>query len=260
MEKKEGHFVLVHGAFHGAWCWYKVSTLLKSAGHKVTALDLAASGIHPKQVHELHSISDYYEPLIEFMAALPPEEKVILVGHSLGGISLSAAMERFPEKVSVAVFATALMPGPDFTFASIEEEFTRKGLNTNIDGQYRFDNGPDNPPTSVLAGPNYLSSYAYHLSPPEDFTLALSLIRPIGLYGGKVSVEVELSKGKYGSVKRAYIVCDQDRGVPEEAQRWMIENNPPDEVKLVSGSDHMVMFSKPQELCSCLQDIAEKYY
>lgn len=116
------HFVLVHGAFHGAWCWYKVITLLKSAGHKVTALDLGASGINPKQVHELHSILDYFEPLMEFMASLPAEERVILVGHSLGGLCLSAAMERFPEKVSVAVFATALMPGPDFTFASIEEE------------------------------------------------------------------------------------------------------------------------------------------
>ncbi|XVE87205.1 hypothetical protein DITRI_Ditri18aG0097400 [Diplodiscus trichospermus] len=63
--------------------------------------------IHPKQVYELHSISDYYKPLMEFKASLPPEERVVLAGHSLGGLSLSAAMERFPDKVSVAVFATA---------------------------------------------------------------------------------------------------------------------------------------------------------
>ncbi|GLT39049.1 hypothetical protein SLA2020_132570 [Shorea laevis] len=82
MSKK--HFVLVHGACHGAWCWYKVAYLLKSAGNKVTALDLAASGIHSKQVHELRSLSDHFEPLMEFMASLRPEEKVILVGHSMG--------------------------------------------------------------------------------------------------------------------------------------------------------------------------------
>ncbi|XVE87204.1 hypothetical protein DITRI_Ditri18aG0097300 [Diplodiscus trichospermus] len=257
MAKKEKHFVLVHGAFHGAWCWYKVSTLLKSAGHKVTALDLAASGIHPKQVHELYSFSDYYEPLMEFMASLPPDERVVLVGHSLGGLSLSAAMERFPDKVSVAVFTTALMPGPDFSHASIGEEFTRKGINSKMERQYTFDNGPDNPPTSVLAGPNYMSSHVYQLSPPEDLALAMFLIRPIAVSGGKISLE--LSKEKYGSVRRVYIVCDQDHAIPENVQRWMIENNPPDEVKLISGSDHMVMFSKPQELCSCLQEIAEKY-
>ena len=122
MEKKERHFVLVHGACHGAWSWYKVATLLKSAGHKVTALDLAASGIHPKQAHELRSLSDYLEPLMEFMASLPPEERVILVGHSMGGYCISAAMESFPEKVSVAVFCTAFMPSLEFNYTTLYVE------------------------------------------------------------------------------------------------------------------------------------------
>ena len=122
MEKGERHFVLVHGAGHGAWSWYRVLTLLKSAGHKVTALDLAASGIHPKQAHELRSLSDYLEPLMEFMASLPAGERVILVGHSFGGVCNSVAMEKFPEKVSVAVYATALMPGPDFDFSAVYDE------------------------------------------------------------------------------------------------------------------------------------------
>ncbi|XVF15633.1 hypothetical protein REPUB_Repub09cG0171100 [Reevesia pubescens] len=170
MEKKERHFVLVHGAFHGAWCWYKVATLLKSSGHNVTALDLAASGVHPKQVHELHSISDYYEPLMEFMALFASREK----GDS--------------------IFSTAMMPGPDFSYASIRKEFARKGLNSKLEGQYTFHNGPDNPPTSLLAGPNYMSSSVYQLSPPEDMTLAMFLIRPVALYGGKISLFIELTE------------------------------------------------------------------
>ncbi|KAE7999820.1 hypothetical protein FH972_004215 [Carpinus fangiana] len=44
MEKSEKHYVLVHGSCLGAWCWYKVATLLKSAGHIVLVQDLAASG------------------------------------------------------------------------------------------------------------------------------------------------------------------------------------------------------------------------
>ncbi|MQK22665.1 alpha/beta fold hydrolase, partial [Escherichia coli] len=91
------HFVLVHGAGHGAWCWYKVSALLKSAGHEVTALDMAASGIPQKQIQELNSIKEYFEPLVEFMASLPPEVRVVLVGHSMGGVCISVAMEMFPE-------------------------------------------------------------------------------------------------------------------------------------------------------------------
>ncbi|GMN75579.1 hypothetical protein TIFTF001_056325, partial [Ficus carica] len=76
MENRGSHFVLVHGTCHGAWCWYKVAAQLKSTGHKVTALDLATSGIHP----------------------------------NMGGVCISLAMERFPRKISVAVFATAFMP------------------------------------------------------------------------------------------------------------------------------------------------------
>ncbi|EEF40032.1 hypothetical protein RCOM_0602970 [Ricinus communis] len=58
--EKQRHFVLVHGA----WCWYKVAARLKSSGHKFTALGLAASGVNPKQVHHLKSISDYFQPLM----------------------------------------------------------------------------------------------------------------------------------------------------------------------------------------------------
>ena len=46
------------------------------------------------------------------MESLPADERVVLVGHSLGGLAISQAMEKFPEKVSVAVFVTASMPGP----------------------------------------------------------------------------------------------------------------------------------------------------
>ncbi|OMO56779.1 hypothetical protein CCACVL1_26294 [Corchorus capsularis] len=195
MSKKDeiqSHFVLVHGAFHGAWCWFKVATLLKEAGHKVTALDLAASGVHPKQLHEIHSTSDYVEPLMEFMASLPDNQRVILVGHSMGGLSIAEAMERFPHKISVATFATAIMPGPDST--PLEE---LKGLSAKMDGQYTFSNGPDNPPTSFLPSRHYLSSYLYHLSPPEDLMLATFLIRPVALNAIGMSSQ-KLSKEKYG--------------------------------------------------------------
>lgn len=108
--KNKKHFVLVHGACHGAWCWYKILPLLKLKGHHVTALDLGASGINPKQLSELKSFSDYVQPLMEFISSLPQDESIILVGHSYGGLGLALAMEKFPEKISAAVFVTAYMP------------------------------------------------------------------------------------------------------------------------------------------------------
>nr|XP_023892952.1 putative inactive methylesterase 20 [Quercus suber] len=115
------HFVLIHGACLGAWSWYKLETLLKSSGHSVTALDLGASGINPLQVNDLQSSSDYFKPLRDFMEALPFHERVILVGHSYGGYAISQAMEYFPSKISVAVFATAFMPGPTLNYSTLNQ-------------------------------------------------------------------------------------------------------------------------------------------
>lgn len=119
---KKLHFVLVHGACLGAWSWYKVTTYLQLAGHNVTALDMAGAGINPTQPKSLSSLTDYYEPLLRFMDALPSDEKVVLVGHSLGGLGISMAMEEFPEKISVAIFVTAAMPGP---ISNLEEKVSK---------------------------------------------------------------------------------------------------------------------------------------
>lgn len=116
------HFVLVHGACHGSWCWYKVATLLKSAGHKVTAVDLGGAGINQKQRHQMTTLSDQLEPLMELLAALLPEEKVILVGHSMGGIAISVAAEKFTKNVAAAVYVTAFMPKPGFNLVQLYQQ------------------------------------------------------------------------------------------------------------------------------------------
>lgn len=107
------HIILVHGAGAGAWCWYKVATALRSAGHRVTVPDLAASGRDERKLTDVPTFREYSKPLLEIMASLLPGDKVVLVGHSLGGVNIALAMEEFPDKVSAAVFVTALMP--DFT-------------------------------------------------------------------------------------------------------------------------------------------------
>ncbi|TYJ03415.1 hypothetical protein E1A91_A12G026300v1 [Gossypium mustelinum] len=160
------HFVLVHGACHGAWSWYKVVPLLKSGGHNVTALDLGGSGVDPQQVNTLRSISDYIKPLREFMASLPDEEKVVLVGHSLGGLAISQAMEMFPEKISVAFFVTASMPGPILNVSILIQKALRD-QDSQMDNHYTYDDGPSSPPTTFTFGPMFLSSKVYQLSPPE---------------------------------------------------------------------------------------------
>jgi pimeloyl-ACP methyl ester carboxylesterase len=98
------HYVLVHGSCHGAWCWYKVKPLLESAGHLVTLVDLAASGTNLKKIEDVNTISEYTKPLLQLMATIPPNEKVILVGHSFGGLSIALCYGTFSRKGSCWCF------------------------------------------------------------------------------------------------------------------------------------------------------------
>jgi alpha-beta hydrolase superfamily lysophospholipase len=70
------HFILIHGLAHGVWCWYKVVAPLRAAGHRVTALDMAASGVHPARLEEVASFEDYSRPLLEAVAAAPDCERL----------------------------------------------------------------------------------------------------------------------------------------------------------------------------------------
>lgn len=260
MDENPKHFVLVHGTCHGAWCWYKLVALLQRAGHRVTALDLGASGINSKQLDQVASIWDYVQPLMEFMASIPHDEKVILVGHSYGGVPISLAMERFPQNILVAVFVTAYLPHYTSSPGSLIQEYLKRTLAESLlDTQFTFDNNTENPViTSVLFGPIYMAAKLYQNCKSEDLELAKLLIRPSGLFMEQLSKEYLLTEGNFGSVKRVYVVCEEDKVMKEEFQRRMIESNGPTEaVKLVRGAGHMVMLSKPHELCQCLCEVAE---
>lgn len=110
MEKEKKRFVLVHGVCHGAWCWYKIIPHLEAAGHRVVAVDLAASGISTIKVEEIQSLEDYSKPLLELLSSYDEEQQVIIVAHSMGGITAALAADISPRKIAAIVFVTATMP------------------------------------------------------------------------------------------------------------------------------------------------------
>ncbi|KAM6591476.1 hypothetical protein CsatA_014081 [Cannabis sativa] len=250
------HFVLVHGACHGAWCWYKLMNQLKvdaeieNRSVHVTALDLGASGIDPKVLEEVPNVDDYVEPLMKFMASLPEDQTVILVGHSYAGLCISLAMQKFPHKISLAVFLTAYMPNFNSSPALlIQEYFKRTPMESILDSQIKF---KEDRPMSVIFGPQYMRTKMYPHSEPQATELAKMLVRPTRLYMEDFDKENLLSESKFGSVKKVYILCEEDEVMKEEFQRWMIEiSDPPltnEQVILIKGADHMVMLSKPYQL------------
>lgn len=87
----------------------------------------------------------------------------------------------------------------------------------------------------------------------------MALVKPSWLYPNEMGDEDLLTKERYGSGKRVFIVCEGDNVVPEEIQKWMISNYEPNEVKLVEEAGHMAMLTKPQQLSRLLQEIAARY-
>ncbi|XP_020239377.1 salicylic acid-binding protein 2 [Cajanus cajan] len=255
MDRK--HYVLVHGACHGAWCWYKLKPLLESAGHKVTVLDLAASGINMQKIEDVETFSEYSEPLLQLLATLPTNEKVVLVGHSLGGLNIALAMDQFPEKIAVGVFLTAVIPDTEHRPSYVLEKFIESIPAENwLDSEFSQSGNK----SIVVFGHKFLSEQLYQASSIEDRELAKTLLRPGSLFIEDLSQQKNFSKQGYGSVPLAFIVCTEDLGIPLNFQHWMIQNAGINvDVVEIKGADHMAMLSKPQQLCDSLQQIATKY-
>jgi pimeloyl-ACP methyl ester carboxylesterase len=105
-----------------------VATILRSAGHRVDALDMASCGASPGRAVEVGSFEEYSRPLLDELAALPPGEKAVLVGHSYGGQSLALAIQAHPDRIAVAVFASAAMPAAGKPMKFVPEQVRARYL------------------------------------------------------------------------------------------------------------------------------------
>ncbi|XP_020702505.1 putative methylesterase 11, chloroplastic isoform X1 [Dendrobium catenatum] len=246
--------VLVHGGGFGAWCWYKTMTLLEDAGFEVTAINLAGSGIHSVDTNNITSLPQYVNPLIIFLEKLGDTEKVILVGHDLGGTCISYAMEAFPAKIAKSVFLAAAMPkNGQRTIDVLSQEEATNDLMQH--GQiFLYANGKDQIPTAISFETSSLKDLLFNQSPTKDLSLASVSMRPIPF--APVLEKLVLTEDNYGSVRRFYIETTEDNALPLSLQQSMCETNPPEKVFRLKGSDHSPFFSKPQALHKVLVEIA----
>ncbi|KAH9309555.1 hypothetical protein KI387_037466, partial [Taxus chinensis] len=254
-EGKQEHFVLIHGLGHGAWCWYKVVTLLKQKGHRVVALDLTSNGINKAApTDEVKSVAHYSEPLIQYLHSLGNDEKVTLVGHSLAGCPLSYAMEMYPNKVSKAIYLAAFTPRNNQSFLSSAFPTVFPRLVADGVVELNYGKGNSEMPTSASIVMDHAKPYLYNESPEEDTNLAVSLLTPTPY---PISMEVlKLSDENYGSVRKFYIMLMKDKLFSPEHQQYSVDQNPPEGVFKMHASDHSPFFSQPEQLCNLLIHIA----
>jgi pimeloyl-ACP methyl ester carboxylesterase len=129
-------FVLVHGAWHGGWCWRYVAEPLRRAGHRVFTPTLTGLGerLHlssPAVVHDTH-VRD-----IAAVLELEDLSDVILVGHSYGGLIISAVADRIPERIAKRVYLDALLPTPGAPAFPLPPE-QEQGLRAAMPGGFRM--------------------------------------------------------------------------------------------------------------------------
>lgn len=109
------NFVLVHGAWHGGWCWRHVRAALEAAGHHVFTPTLTGMG---ERNHLSTRNTDVAVHIRDVLAVIEAEElnDVVLVGHSYGGYPVSAVAAAMPAKISHLVHLDAVIPTPGRAF------------------------------------------------------------------------------------------------------------------------------------------------
>jgi len=102
-------FVLVHGAWHGGWCWRLLVPLLQAQGHRVTAPTLTGLG---ERAHLMSAGVNLDTHIADVIGHIQAEEliNVVLVGHSYGGFVIRGAAARLPEAISHTIYLDAFVP------------------------------------------------------------------------------------------------------------------------------------------------------
>jgi len=126
-QAKRKTFVLVHGAYHGGWCWKFVTEILESKGHKVYAPSLSGNG---DRTHLLSNALTLDMQAMDIANLIKFEDlkDVCLVVHSFGGWPASVALEHVADRVSSLVMVDAFKPNNGERSADYISEFSRKAM------------------------------------------------------------------------------------------------------------------------------------
>jgi pimeloyl-ACP methyl ester carboxylesterase len=120
-------FVLVHGAWHGGWCWRRVADLLQQGGHTVFTPTLTGLG---ERSHLLRAGIDVSTHITDVVNVLKWERLtgVVLCGHSYGGLVVSGVAEQMAPAIGSIVFLDAFLPENGDSMAALTSDAVREQL------------------------------------------------------------------------------------------------------------------------------------
>jgi pimeloyl-ACP methyl ester carboxylesterase len=234
-------FLLVHGAFHGAWCWRKTVAELEKRGHRAKAIDLPGQGEDRTPLKDV-TLETMVDKIIAEMADLPG--KVVLVGHSLGGIPITATGEKTPDRIKALVYLSAFLPRDGEALFDIEGRNPKPVVPVNMTFDAERISG------TIAA--DKVQDIFYHDCSDADVRDAKARLRPQAL--AALMTKVHITPERFGRIPRVYIECTQDRALSIDMQRDMIAKSPPVDVRSLPAS-HSPFLSMPDKLADALADL-----
>lgn len=238
------NYVLVHGAWEAPYVWDSVKASLIKDGDNVTVVELPGHGSDQTDLSKI-TLNLYRDKVVEAMTKM--SGKVILVGHSLGGMIISAVAEQMPTKVEKLVYLAAYLPTSGqslFGIATTDAgshlkfeilKFSADHATVDIDSAYIVDVFIQD--GSAQAQSLVLNEYRTEPAQPLIDTVALTL-------------------ANFGSVAKAYIKTLQDHTISPELQSRMINTAAVKEVYQLNAG-HCASITKPDSLAILLRKIAQ---
>ncbi len=244
-------YLLVHGGWHGAWCWQKVVPILEAKGHRVLAPDLPGHGADQTPPGSV-TLDDYVQRVVSVANA--QAGPVILVGHSMAGVVIAQAAEVLgKDKVAQLVYLDAFMPQDGESVLSLAGKIGA--------AQHK-------PATSDPAGPTMQESIIfsedqqtcwlkpenvtglfYHDCSPDDVAFAKARLDWQPTAG--LTTPVRVTEARYGAVPKVFILCTDARDMDKSS---LMQNVPGLKIHELPSS-HSPFFSMPERLAALLLEL-----
>ena len=244
-------YVLVHGAWHGGWCWRDVAANLRGNGHLVFTPTLTGRG---ERSHLLSPAIDLNTHILDIVNVIEWEElnDVILVGHSYGGNVITGVADRVKQRLRHVVYLDAFMPEDGESPAAhrlkvLNPDVTQEEIDAEIARRQGTANAQSGAPT------HYTSLFDIPEDPPEPYRW---VERRITLHPVNSQIQpIRLENGGSSGLPRTYIVC---AGSPGETQFMIFAKSLRTEDgwrlrELATGHDAMV--TMPGETAELLMEI-----
>jgi len=224
--------ILIHGSWHWSGCFHKLEPLLKAAGHDVVSVDNASHGDDQTAWDAIDSMATYNARAIEALNA--SDEPAVLVGHSMGGATLSHLADIMPEKISKLIFISGFMTVPgktanDYILAHAEN--------------------PDCAPLwAVLSPVNEWAGIKVDVNNPEQVKEAF--------YADCSDEDIAniYAPQTVAAHDRHYIKCTKDRAIPLKSQEEMIAEIPGTKTYELESS-HSPFYSQPDKVAGIINGI-----